>query len=135
MNDDVTNDKDGLVLMEGIEKSFPGVHAISEGRFDLRPGEVHALLGENGAGKSTMMKLLAGVYTKDAGRIVCKGSGYSLYLPPLGGDQADLRPRHRYARWPLYQHSPSARRHAWPDHKHDGRSNYLRIRTRAPGDT
>ena len=61
---------DILVLMEGIEKSFPGVHALSQCRFDLRPGEVHALVGENGAGKSTLMKVFAGVYTKDAGRII-----------------------------------------------------------------
>ncbi|MBI5668192.1 MAG: sugar ABC transporter ATP-binding protein [Chloroflexi bacterium] len=62
-----------LVVMEGIEKSFPGVHALSQSRFELRPGEVHALVGENGAGKSTMMKILAGVYSKDAGRILLKG--------------------------------------------------------------
>ncbi len=62
-----------LVLMEGIEKSFPGVHALSDCRFELRAGEVHALVGENGAGKSTLMKVLAGVYAKDAGRILYKG--------------------------------------------------------------
>src|SRR5438067_1625863 len=81
MNDEVTGDKDVLVLMEGIEKTFPGVHAISEGRFDLRRGEVHALLGENGAGKSTMMKVLAGVYAKDAGRIVYKGKEVEIPNP------------------------------------------------------
>src|SRR5512135_767578 len=62
-----------LVVMEGIEKHFPGVHALSQAQFELRPGEVHALVGENGAGKSTLMKVLAGVYSKDAGRILHKG--------------------------------------------------------------
>jgi ribose transport system ATP-binding protein len=62
-----------IVVMEGIEKTFPGVHALSNCRYDLSPGEVHALVGENGAGKSTLMKILAGVYQKDAGRILYKG--------------------------------------------------------------
>jgi len=61
-----------IISMEGIEKTFPGVHALNQCRFDLRAGEVHALVGENGAGKSTMMKVLAGVYAKDAGRILFK---------------------------------------------------------------
>ena len=63
---------EALVLMEGIEKTFPGVHALSDCQFELRSGEVHALVGENGAGKSTLMKVLAGVYHKDAGRILYK---------------------------------------------------------------
>jgi len=62
-----------LVQMEGVDKSFPGVQALSQARFELLPGEVHALVGENGAGKSTLMKILAGVYSKDTGRIVYKG--------------------------------------------------------------
>ncbi|HXV42234.1 MAG TPA: hypothetical protein VEC96_04180 [Anaerolineae bacterium] len=41
-----------LVLMEGIDKSFPGVHALNNCRFELRSGEVHALVGENGEGLS-----------------------------------------------------------------------------------
>ncbi len=62
-----------LVRMEGIEKSFPGVLALSDCRFELNAGEVHALVGENGAGKSTLMKILTGVYRKDAGTIRYKG--------------------------------------------------------------
>ncbi|HEX7975327.1 MAG TPA: sugar ABC transporter ATP-binding protein [Anaerolineales bacterium] len=61
-----------LIRMEGIEKTFPGVHALSQCRFELCSGEVHALVGENGAGKSTLMKVLAGVYTKGSGQIFYK---------------------------------------------------------------
>lgn len=64
---------DRLLVMEGIDKSFPGVRALDNCKLDLYPGEVHALVGENGAGKSTLMKILTGVYTKDAGRIIYKG--------------------------------------------------------------
>jgi ribose transport system ATP-binding protein len=62
-----------LIQMEGIEKTFPGVHALSDCRFELLPGEVHGLVGENGAGKSTLMKILAGIYTKNAGTIRIRG--------------------------------------------------------------
>ena len=72
---------DVLVLMEGIDKSFPGVHALDNGRFELRSGEVHALCGENGAGKSTLMKVLAGIYPKDAGRILYKGKEVDIPNP------------------------------------------------------
>ena len=59
-----------LLQMRGIQKYFPGVHALDDCRFELRRGEVHALVGENGAGKSTMMKVLTGVYQRDAGEIL-----------------------------------------------------------------
>jgi ribose transport system ATP-binding protein len=64
---------DVVLQMEGIDKSFPGVHALNKARFELRAGEVHALVGENGAGKSTLMKILAGIYAKDAGVILYQG--------------------------------------------------------------
>lgn len=70
-----------LVLMEGIEKSFTGVHALNQCRFELRSGEVLALVGENGAGKSTLMKVLTGVYKKDAGHIFYKGQEVDIHNP------------------------------------------------------
>lgn len=67
--------KDGSVLeMRGIDKSFPGVHALQGVDFTLRKGEIHALMGENGAGKSTLIKVLTGVYTKDEGQIFLEGN-------------------------------------------------------------
>ena len=72
--------------MEGIDKSFPGVHALDKCRFELRSGEVHALCGENGAGKSTLMKVLAGIYPRDAGRIVFKGVEVDIPTPRAARD-------------------------------------------------
>jgi ribose transport system ATP-binding protein len=70
-----------LVSMEGIDKRFPGVHALDQCKFELCCGEVHALVGENGAGKSTLMKVLAGEYSKDAGRILYKGKEVEIPSP------------------------------------------------------
>jgi ribose transport system ATP-binding protein len=75
-----------LVRMEGIDKSFPGVHALDNCRFELRAGEVHALCGENGAGKSTLMKVLAGIYPKDRGRILIKGVEVEIPTPRAARD-------------------------------------------------
>src|SRR5690606_12093564 len=77
---------EALVTMEGIEKSFPGVHALADCQFDLYPGEVHALVGENGAGKSTLMKVLAGVYSKDAGQVFVKGRKVDIPNPRAAQD-------------------------------------------------
>lgn len=63
-----------LLRMAGIDKFFPGVHALNQCQFELKRGEVHALVGENGAGKSTLMKIATGVYSKDAGQMWYKGS-------------------------------------------------------------
>ncbi|MCB8924115.1 MAG: sugar ABC transporter ATP-binding protein [Ardenticatenaceae bacterium] len=75
-----------LISMEGIEKSFPGVKALDQCRFELRAGEVHALVGENGAGKSTMMKVLSGIYAKDAGHIYYKGKEVDISSPRAAQD-------------------------------------------------
>ena len=62
-------DKQPIVVMKGITIEFPGVKALDGVDLRLYPGEVHALMGENGAGKSTMIKALTGVYRINAGSI------------------------------------------------------------------
>ena len=69
-----------IVLMENIDKSFPNVKAVDNGYFELRKGEIHSLIGENGAGKSTMMKLLYGLYPIDSGTITVKGRQVERHL-------------------------------------------------------
>ena len=64
---------DVILTMKGIDKSFPGVHALDHVDLEIRKGEVHALMGENGAGKSTLMKVLTGIYSKDEGTITYEG--------------------------------------------------------------
>ena len=67
--------------MRGIVKHFPGVLALKGVDLDVRPGEVHVLLGENGAGKSTLIKVLSGVYAPDAGEILFEGKPVQIRNP------------------------------------------------------
>jgi ribose transport system ATP-binding protein len=75
-----------LVTMKGIEKRFPGVHALKNVSFELNSGEVHALMGENGAGKSTLMKVLSGIYPKDGGELFINGTEVELDGPRSSQD-------------------------------------------------
>lgn len=60
-------DKRLVLALDHVNKSFPGVKALSDVSLRIYAGEVHALCGENGAGKSTLMKILSGAYKKDDG--------------------------------------------------------------------
>lgn len=70
-----------LLQLQGIDKSFPGVKALSGAALAVYPGRVMALVGENGAGKSTMMKVMTGIYTRDAGSITWLGNEVSFNGP------------------------------------------------------
>ena len=59
--------------VENVRKTFPGVIALDGVSLEIRPGEVHALVGENGAGKSTLIKIITGLYRPDEGRLMIDG--------------------------------------------------------------
>ena len=77
-----------ILEMKDISKTFPGVKALDHVQLQVRPGEVHALMGENGAGKSTLMKILMGIYTKDpGGEILFDGKPYEVSNPKEAMDK------------------------------------------------
>ncbi|MBD2809750.1 ribose ABC transporter ATP-binding protein RbsA [Xenorhabdus sp. Vera] len=78
-----------LLELKGIDKAFPGVKALSGAALRVYPGKVMALVGENGAGKSTMMKVLTGIYTKDAGIIRYLGQDV-LFSGPKSSQEAGI---------------------------------------------
>ena len=68
-----------IVRMENIQKNFGTVKAVRSGQFNLKKGEIHSIIGENGAGKSTMMKMLYGMYPIDGGKIFLNGQELTHY--------------------------------------------------------
>jgi methyl-galactoside transport system ATP-binding protein/inositol transport system ATP-binding protein len=74
-------DGEYILEMKDIVKTFPGVQALRGVNLQVRPGEIHALLGENGAGKSTLMKCIAGIYKPTSGTIVFDGQVRGQYSP------------------------------------------------------
>ena len=70
-----------ILELRRVSKRYGGAVALSDVDFELRPGEVHGLIGENGAGKSTMMKLLAGVFSDYDGELLMRGAAVRLASP------------------------------------------------------
>ncbi len=70
-----------LLEMKGITKTFPGVKALDNVHFQLKPQEIHALMGENGAGKSTFIKIITGVHPPDKGEIYLNGTRMEIKNP------------------------------------------------------
>lgn len=68
-----------LLKIDGLDKSFYATHAANNVSFEVHQGEIVALLGENGAGKSTVIKMLAGVYTPDSGEVLIDGKKINLH--------------------------------------------------------
>jgi ABC-type sugar transport system ATPase subunit len=75
-----------ILKAEDISKRFGGVQALDNVKFDLNYGEVHALVGENGAGKSTFINLLGGIYPRDSGRFIFEGQEVEYHQPGQAQD-------------------------------------------------
>ncbi len=84
-----------LLEMKNITKVFPGVKALDNTHFNLKKGEIHALMGENGAGKSTFIKVLTGVHQPDGGEIILEGKKITVTDPLVAA---------RYGIAAIYQH-------------------------------
>jgi ribose transport system ATP-binding protein len=74
-------ERERVLEMRGIDKTFPGVHALRAVDLDVGVGEILGLVGENGAGKSTLVKILAGAYARDAGEIRIAGEAVEASSP------------------------------------------------------
>ncbi|HBG4645209.1 TPA: sugar ABC transporter ATP-binding protein [Clostridioides difficile] len=72
-----------ILKLSNIAKEFPGVRALDNVNFELFHGEVHALLGENGAGKSTMIKILTGAHSKTSGKFIFEGKEIEHISPDI----------------------------------------------------
>ena len=74
--------------IRGVSKSFQAVRALDQVDLRVKPGESKCLAGENGCGKSTLIKIISGVYTPDCGEIVIKGKSYTSLTPPSPSPRA-----------------------------------------------
>ncbi len=90
--------EDLILELKGITKIFPGVKALNNVHFQLRRGEVHALMGENGAGKSTFIKVITGVHKAEEGQMFLNGQEVD-FKGPLDAQEAGIAA--------VYQHPTS----------------------------
>ena len=67
--------------IKNVSKAFQAVQALDHVKLKLRPGEIKCLAGENGCGKSTLIKIISGVYTPDEGEIIIKGKSHKALTP------------------------------------------------------
>ncbi|MFV0384986.1 sugar ABC transporter ATP-binding protein [Paracoccus sp. (in: a-proteobacteria)] len=74
-----------IMQLRGVSKSFGMTHALTDLSLDLYPGEVHALVGENGAGKSTMIKIMTGIHQPDRGEVLVDGTQQRIMGPQAAG--------------------------------------------------
>jgi len=81
-----STDEAAVLALKDITKTFPGVKALSEVSLRLTPGKVTALIGENGAGKSTVVKILTGIYQPDGGAILVDGQPTVFSVPQAAAD-------------------------------------------------
>lgn len=72
---------DEIIRLTGISKSFAGVRALQDVDLTIERGKIHCLVGENGCGKSTLIKVIAGVYDRDSGSVVINGAEYERITP------------------------------------------------------
>jgi ABC-type sugar transport system ATPase subunit len=77
----IMNKKEKILFVKNISKEFPGVKALSNFNFELLSGEVHCIVGENGAGKSTFIKILSGAFMPNSGQIYIDQHEYNFLTP------------------------------------------------------
>ena len=90
-----------ILELKGITKIFPGVKALDNVHFQLKQGEIHALMGENGAGKSTFIKVITGVHQAEEGEIFINGEKVEIKNPK---DAQKLSIAAIYQHGTAYQH-------------------------------
>jgi ribose transport system ATP-binding protein len=93
----LTNDTATSLHVEHLSKTFPGQVALSDVTLDLTTGEVHCILGQNGSGKSTFIKILSGYHTPDPGAVIRVGDTVTAKINPTESRQLGLRFVHQQA--------------------------------------